>query len=197
MKGTQSISYSSQYTSQTMVQILGLALRTRHTETTQSHLLSVFLDRCWPRFLSTFHCLVVDDRWLFLLLVPLPLPVLSPLYAVRQAISHSPVCLVSGRIRSMPYSMRESSSVLIAISKLTADYSYTPEVLPTAHRGTGCGLTLAAGRLASLSSPFIATYADLNTSAPIWVCLALYVTIACIAVILPYEPKNFSEDDQP
>ncbi|KAH7405625.1 sugar transporter [Phaeosphaeria sp. MPI-PUGE-AT-0046c] len=73
-------------------------------------------------------------------------------------------------------------------------YSYTPEVLPTAHRGTGCGLTLALGRVASLSSPFIATFSDLNTSAPIWVCLGLYVVIAITAVSLPYEPKRFQKD---
>ncbi|OAL43411.1 sugar transporter [Pyrenochaeta sp. DS3sAY3a] len=76
-------------------------------------------------------------------------------------------------------------------------YSYTPEVLPTAHRGSGCGLTLALGRIASLSSPFIATFSDLNTSAPIWVCLGLYVVIAITALCLPYEPKHFSEETQP
>lgn len=69
--------------------------------------------------------------------------------------------------------------------------------MPTAHRGTGCGLTLATGRIASLSSPFIATYANLNTSAPIWVCLGLYVVIASVSLVLPFEPKNFSFDDQP
>ncbi|KAL6702384.1 hypothetical protein ACN47E_002350 [Coniothyrium glycines] len=76
-------------------------------------------------------------------------------------------------------------------------YSYTPEILPTAHRGTGCGLTLALGRIASLSSPFIATYSDLNSSAPIWVCFGLYFLIAGVALVLPYEPKHFSVEDDP
>lgn len=69
--------------------------------------------------------------------------------------------------------------------------------MPTAHRGTGCGLTLALARLASLSSPFIATYADLDTSAPIWVCLGLYVFIAATALCLPFEPKHMQEEQQP
>lgn len=76
-------------------------------------------------------------------------------------------------------------------------YAYTPESLPTAHRGTGCGLVLVAGRIASLSSPFIATYTDLTTSVPIWICLGLYVAIAIIAVSLPFEPRHMAEEDQP
>ncbi|CEJ91097.1 hypothetical protein VHEMI06834 [[Torrubiella] hemipterigena] len=76
-------------------------------------------------------------------------------------------------------------------------YSYTPEVMPTAHRSTGCGLTLEEGRIASLSSPFIATFANLNMGTPIWVCLGLYVVIAAVALSLPFEPKRFSVDDQP
>jgi hypothetical protein len=74
--------------------------------------------------------------------------------------------------------------------------SYTPEVMPVAHRGTGCGVTLAVGRIASLSSPFIATFADLKTSAPIWVCLGLYVVIATVALFLPYEPKHMLAEDE-
>ncbi|KAE8153359.1 major facilitator superfamily domain-containing protein [Aspergillus avenaceus] len=75
-------------------------------------------------------------------------------------------------------------------------YSYTPEVMPTAHRGTGCGLAMACGRTASLACPFIATFTDLKTSIPIWVCVGLYAVMACLSLLLPYEPKEFSSADR-
>ncbi|KXH45104.1 hypothetical protein CSIM01_01233 [Colletotrichum simmondsii] len=39
-------------------------------------------------------------------------------------------------------------------------YAYTPQALSVENRGLGNGLLMAVGRLASLSSPFIATFAD-------------------------------------
>ncbi|KAH8663441.1 sugar transporter [Tricladium varicosporioides] len=73
-------------------------------------------------------------------------------------------------------------------------YAYTPEVMPTAHRGTGCGLAMAMGRTASLSAPFIATFGDVASSVPIWVCMALYFIMAGVSFVLPYEPKHFTEE---
>lgn len=73
-------------------------------------------------------------------------------------------------------------------------YAYTPEVMPTAHRGTGCGLAMAMGRTASLSAPFIATFGDVASSVPIWVCMALYFVMAGVSLVLPYEPKHFTEE---
>lgn len=68
--------------------------------------------------------------------------------------------------------------------------------MPTAIRGTGAGFVVACGRVASLSSPFIATFADLTSSVPIWVCLGIYVLIACIALVLPFEPRNFEGEER-
>lgn len=73
---------------------------------------------------------------------------------------------------------------------------YTPEVMPTFSRATGCGTAVAAGRIASLSSPFIATFANLNTPVPIWVCFGLYIVIAMVALILPFEPRHFNEGQE-
>ncbi|KAJ3512678.1 hypothetical protein NM208_g15290 [Fusarium decemcellulare] len=75
-------------------------------------------------------------------------------------------------------------------------YSYTPEVMPTAFRGTGCGVALAFGRIASLSSTFIAAFGDLTTTTPIWVLVGLYGVIAAVAACPPFEPKHFSEEDR-
>ncbi|KAH8592347.1 putative sugar transporter [Bisporella sp. PMI_857] len=72
-------------------------------------------------------------------------------------------------------------------------YAYTPEVMPTAHRGTGCGLAMACGRLASLAAPFIGTFGDVTSSVPIWVCMALYFVMAGVALMLPYESKTYDD----
>ncbi|KXJ91655.1 putative sugar transporter [Microdochium bolleyi] len=70
-------------------------------------------------------------------------------------------------------------------------YSYTPQALSTENRGLGCGLLMACGRLASLSAPFIATFADVTSSAPIFVSCALYVVMGLIALLLPIDTAGF------
>lgn len=69
-------------------------------------------------------------------------------------------------------------------------YRYTPQVMPTETRATGSGLNLASGRLGSLAAPLIATYTDVGTSVPIWICLGLYIFIGILALLLPFKPSN-------
>ncbi|KAJ4286691.1 Filamentous Growth Regulator [Kalmusia sp. IMI 367209] len=67
-------------------------------------------------------------------------------------------------------------------------YAYTPEVLPSAHRGTGNGLAVSGNRIMGILSAVIATYADrvkTATPVPIYICAALYVVMAGIAAIFP------------
>lgn len=42
-------------------------------------------------------------------------------------------------------------------------YAYTPEVLPTAHRGTGNGIAIGLNRIMGIMSAVIALYADVST----------------------------------
>ena len=73
-------------------------------------------------------------------------------------------------------------------------YAYTPEVLPSAHRATGyvscvsdCrfqqadtflkGIAIGCNRIMGLVSAFVATYANTATSAPIYLCAALYIAM--------------------
>ncbi|KAI7555139.1 hypothetical protein KC331_g13 [Hortaea werneckii] len=51
-------------------------------------------------------------------------------------------------------------------------YAYTPEVLPSAHRGTGNGISIALNRVMGILSAVIATYADTSTPVPIYLCAA-------------------------
>ena len=54
---------------------------------------------------------------------------------------------------------------------------YTPETLPAAHRATGNGIAVACNRVMGLVSAFVAAYANTATSAPIFLCAALYIAM--------------------
>lgn len=67
-------------------------------------------------------------------------------------------------------------------------YAYTPEVLPSAHRGTGNGIAIGWNRIMGIISAVIATVSDTGTAVPIYICAALYIFMAAIAAIFPFEP---------
>lgn len=52
-------------------------------------------------------------------------------------------------------------------------YAYTPEVLPSAHRGTGNGIAIGINRIMGIMSAVIATYA--NVSEPLFVCTCVFL----------------------
>lgn len=74
--------------------------------------------------------------------------------------------------------------------------SYTPEVMPDKYRGFGCGLTLAFGRVASLASPFIATWGNVYSSVPVFVCCGLFVVIGMVSLCLPFEPMDVETENR-
>lgn len=41
-------------------------------------------------------------------------------------------------------------------------YGYTPEVLPSAHRGTGNGIAIGFNRIMGIMSAIVATYANVS-----------------------------------
>ncbi|KAF4983799.1 hypothetical protein FZEAL_883 [Fusarium zealandicum] len=67
-------------------------------------------------------------------------------------------------------------------------YAYTAEVLPSAHRATGSAIAVACNRVMGIISSVIATTSDTSTSVPIYVCAGLYVVMAIVSVLLPFEP---------
>lgn len=69
-------------------------------------------------------------------------------------------------------------------------YAYTPEVFPTKIRGTAVGLAASANRILGVFAPIIAIYANLNTSAPIFVSGALFLVSAVLVIFFPYEPRR-------
>lgn len=51
-------------------------------------------------------------------------------------------------------------------------YAYTPEVMPSAHRATGNGISVAFNRLMGITSAIIATVSNTSTPVPIFICAA-------------------------
>ena len=66
-------------------------------------------------------------------------------------------------------------------------YAYTPEVLPSAHRATGNGIAVACNRVMGLVSAFVATYANTATSAPIYICAAMFGCMVKVLLRLQFE----------
>lgn len=69
-------------------------------------------------------------------------------------------------------------------------YAYTPEVLPSAHRGTGNGISIGLNRIMGIVSAGVATGANTATAVPIYICAALYIVMAIVAGSFPYEPMG-------
>lgn len=69
-------------------------------------------------------------------------------------------------------------------------YAYTPEVLPSAHRGTGNGVSIGLNRMMGIVSAGVATGANTATAVPIYICAALYIVMAIVAGSFPYEPMG-------
>ena len=67
-------------------------------------------------------------------------------------------------------------------------YAYTPEVLPSAHRGTGNGIAVAVNRVMGIMSAVVAATADTSTSAPLYVCACIFIVAAIVAGLFPFEP---------
>ena len=69
-------------------------------------------------------------------------------------------------------------------------YAYSPEVMPSAHRATGNGTAVAFNRVMGIMSAIVATYANLATSAPIYICAGLFGAMALVSAVFPFEPEH-------
>jgi MFS family permease len=67
-------------------------------------------------------------------------------------------------------------------------YAYTPEVMPSAHRATGNGISVAFNRIMGIISAVVASEGDTTTSVPIYVCAVLFIVAAIVAALFPFEP---------
>jgi len=69
-------------------------------------------------------------------------------------------------------------------------YAYTPEIFATRDRGTGNAITASANRVFGIMAPIVAMFANLETSAPVYVSGALFVTAGVLVLLLPFESRG-------
>jgi hypothetical protein len=69
-------------------------------------------------------------------------------------------------------------------------YGFTPEIFPTKDRGTGNAIAATANRIFGIMAPIIAMYANLMTSAPVYVSGALFLLAGLLSIILPFETRG-------
>ncbi|OAA58482.1 Major facilitator superfamily domain, general substrate transporter [Niveomyces insectorum RCEF 264] len=94
-------------------------------------------------------------------------------------------------VRTEPQNVAFSCSIGFCLNVFYGTlYAYTPEVLPSAHRATGNGVAVACNRVMGILSAVIATVANTSTSAPIYVCAALFIAMALVSALLPFEPRG-------
>jgi len=69
-------------------------------------------------------------------------------------------------------------------------YAYTPEIFPTKDRGTGNAITASANRVFGIMAPIVAMFANLETSAPVYVSGALFIAAGMLVLVLPFESRG-------
>ncbi|KAL5602129.1 hypothetical protein FOBRF1_009662 [Fusarium oxysporum] len=69
-------------------------------------------------------------------------------------------------------------------------YSFTPELFPTPHRGTGNALCASCNRIFGIMAPIIAIFANLETSAPVYTSGALFIAAGLLVLIMPFESRG-------
>lgn len=69
-------------------------------------------------------------------------------------------------------------------------YAYTPEIFSTKDRGTGNAITASANRVFGIMAPIVAMFANLETSAPVYVSGALFIAAGTLVLLLPFESRG-------
>lgn len=69
-------------------------------------------------------------------------------------------------------------------------YAYTPEILPSAHRATGYGLCVVMNRVGGIIGVLIGSYANVETTAPLFVCAGLFGLLIVLSLALPFESRG-------
>lgn len=69
-------------------------------------------------------------------------------------------------------------------------YAYSAEVNPSAHRTTGSGVAVALNRIMGIISAVIGHVGGSGTVVPLYVCGGVFIAMAGISVVLPFEPQG-------
>lgn len=94
-------------------------------------------------------------------------------------------------VRTSSQNLGFSCAISICINiYLGTLFAYTPEVLPSAHRATGNGISVACNRAMGAISPVVAYYSNTATSVPVYVMAAVLGALAIVSMLLPYEVRG-------
>ncbi|ANB11853.1 hypothetical protein AWJ20_77 [Sugiyamaella lignohabitans] len=69
-------------------------------------------------------------------------------------------------------------------------YGVTPELLPTGSRATGYGIAVALNRVCNIFASIIAGYANVETTAPLFISASMFGALAVVSLLLPFEPAG-------
>ncbi|KAL1965891.1 hypothetical protein VTN77DRAFT_5024 [Rasamsonia byssochlamydoides] len=69
-------------------------------------------------------------------------------------------------------------------------YAYTPEILPSAHRATGYGICVVLNRVGGIVGVLVGSYANVETTAPLFICAGLYGALVVTSLLLPFESRG-------
>ena len=69
-------------------------------------------------------------------------------------------------------------------------YAYTPEILPSAHRATGYAVCVVVNRIGGISGVLVGSYANVKTTAPLFVCAGLFGLLIILSLLLPFESRQ-------
>jgi len=69
-------------------------------------------------------------------------------------------------------------------------YAYTPEILPSAHRATGYGICVVLNRVGGILGVLVGSYANVETTAPLFVCASLFGLLVFLSLLLPFESRG-------
>ncbi|KAL4749974.1 hypothetical protein BDW72DRAFT_213744 [Aspergillus terricola var. indicus] len=69
-------------------------------------------------------------------------------------------------------------------------YAYTPEILPSSHRATGYGLCVVLNRVGGIVGVLVGSYANVQTTVPLFICAGLYAALIITSLSLPFESRG-------
>ncbi|KAG8533976.1 uncharacterized protein KY384_001719 [Bacidia gigantensis] len=69
-------------------------------------------------------------------------------------------------------------------------YAYTPEILPSAHRATGYAICVVLNRVGGISGVLVGSYANVETTAPLFICAGLFGLLIILSLLLPFESRQ-------
>ncbi|KAL6243737.1 hypothetical protein RBB50_009170 [Rhinocladiella similis] len=69
-------------------------------------------------------------------------------------------------------------------------YAYTPEILPAAHRATGYAICVVLNRVGGIVGVLVGSYANVETTAPLFICGALFGLLIVLSLLLPFETRG-------